>query len=124
VLQIIAIWNLYHATYNTLQRLPESYILIPHLFLNVQTWVRNIFNFDNPTPVQTPATVDSTEIQERLNLSNDNGIDADHTDSCYRQKEVKQILVLKNNAEACRSRLRFCGHLFHVVHNMQLLKAY
>jgi len=39
-----------------------------------------LFKFENPTPVQTPAVIEATKIQQRLFLSND--ISKDHADSC------------------------------------------
>jgi len=78
--------------------------------------VRQFFRFENPTPVQTPATIiDPTVIHPCLYLRND------HTDSCYCQSgkvtpvRVRffpnfwlriRIRIRKKNAESCRSRLR------------------
>jgi len=42
--------------------------------------VRNIFKFENPTPLQTPANMDSTEIQQCFYLRN--VMYENHTDSC------------------------------------------
>ena len=41
------------------------------LFQNFSIRVQIFFEFENPTPVQTPATIDATEIHQCLNLSND-----------------------------------------------------
>jgi len=50
------------------------------LFQNFSIRVLQFFKFENPTPVQTPATtIDPTEIYPCFYLIND------HTDSCYRR---------------------------------------
>ena len=45
---------------------PHFQTTTPLLFQNVwsRIRVRNLFKFENPTPVQTPATIDWTEIQQ------------------------------------------------------------
>jgi len=57
------------------QRWPESYFKTPTRFLFQSFWIRirarNFFKFENPTSIQTPATIDSTQIQQCLYLSND-----------------------------------------------------
>ena len=45
---------------------------------------RNFFKFENPTAVQTPATIDATESQQCFYWSND--VYTNHADSCYCQK--------------------------------------
>jgi len=62
------------------QRWPESLFKTPTplLFQNFWIRVRKFFKFENPTPVQTPATIiNPTEIHICFYLRND------HTDSCY-----------------------------------------
>jgi len=50
----------------TFQRWPESYFQTPLLFQNLWIWtrIRKFFRFENPTPVQIPATTDATEIRQ------------------------------------------------------------
>jgi len=45
---------------------------------------RNFFKCGNPTSVQTPVTIDTTEIQQCLYFRND--IYKEHADSCYCRK--------------------------------------
>jgi len=62
------------------QRCPESLFQTPTplLFQNFWIRVRQFFKFENPTPVQTPATmIDPTEIYPCFYLRND------HTECCY-----------------------------------------
>jgi len=62
------------------QRWPESLFQSPTLLLfqNFRIRVRQFFKFENPTPVQTLATIiDQTEIYPCFYLRNE------HTDSCY-----------------------------------------
>ena len=101
------------------QRWPELYIQTPTLLLFQNFWirfrVRKFFIFENPTPVQTPATIiNPTLIDPCFYLRND------HTDSCYCRNwkatpvQVRfflnfrlRIRVRKENSESCRSRLRY-----------------
>ena len=65
---------------NRQQRWPESLFLTPTplRFQNFLIRARQIFKFENPTPVQTPATIiDPTVTYPSFYLRND------HTDSCY-----------------------------------------
>ena len=67
-----------------IQRWLNSHFQMPPP-LQCQVWirirVRIFFKFVNPTPLQTVATIDATEIQQCCWLGD--GIDEDHTDSCY-----------------------------------------
>ena len=58
------------------QRWPESLIQVPIPFLFQNFWiriqVRKFFKFENPTLVQTPATIDANEILVCFYLRNDN----------------------------------------------------
>ena len=107
------------------QRWPEllfqtpNPLLFQHFLIRVRIRVRQFFKFENPTPVQTPATI----INPTLNylcfyLRND------HTDSCYwrdwRVTPIRvrfflnfwlqiRIRIRKKNVESCRSRLRLSG---------------
>ena len=58
-------------------------LLLQNFLIRIR--VQNVFKFENPPPVQTPATIDATEIQRCLYLSND--IHKDCSDSCYCQNK-------------------------------------
>jgi len=105
-----------------------------------ESWiqVRNIFKFENPTPVQTSATIDATDIKQCLYLIN--YIYKDHADSCCCRKsgsgtgstKLQKFMTaapgMKKNAESCRIScrisLRIRGCFSYVAHNVQLLKAF
>ena len=59
----------------------ESHFQSPTLLLFQKFWiriqVRKFFGFENPTPVQTQATIDAIEVYPCFSLRND------HADSCY-----------------------------------------
>ena len=62
------------------QSWPESLLQTPTLLLFQKFWIRDrlFFKFENPTPVQTPATIiDPTEINPCFYLRNN------HTGSCF-----------------------------------------
>ena len=65
------------------QRWPESLfqtltpLLLQYFWIRVRIPVWQFFKFENPTPVQTPATIDPTVIFPCFYLRND------HTDSCF-----------------------------------------
>jgi len=105
------------------QRWLESHYPSPLMFQKLWIRVRNFSKFENPTPVQTPVTIDAANFQQRLWLSKD--ICKDHTDSCYCRKwsgsgsgfftnfrlriQVrKKRRILPEPALA----LRICGHLW------------
>ena len=76
---MLILFLLVHATY-IWQRWQESLFqtLTPLLFQNFQIRAQQFFRFENPTPVQTPATViDPTVIYPCFYLRND------RRDSCY-----------------------------------------
>ena len=96
------------------QRWPESLFSTQLLFQNFWIRVRKFFKFENPTPVQTPATNDPTEIYPCFYLRND------HANSCFsRNWNVTPdpffhkfwLRLRKKNAESCRSRLRHSGSM-------------
>jgi len=111
---------------------------VPKFLSRIQ--VRNIFIFENPTPVQTPATIDATEIKQCLYLIND--IYKDHADCCYCRKKWLWVQLFKTskffysgfrheqkNTEFYWIWLQIQSYLYHVVlHgylcNVQLLKAF
>jgi len=103
------------------QRWPESFFqtLTPFLFQNfwIPIRVRKFFKFDDPTPVQNPASIDPNEIYLWFYFRND------RADCCYCpiwkltedpvsvfQNFWLQIQVWKN-AESCRSRLLHFGSM-------------
>ena len=60
--------------FSVCQRWLESHFQspIPSLFQNFSIWIRvRKFKFENPTPVQTPATIDPTKIYQCFHLRND-----------------------------------------------------
>jgi len=57
----------------------------PLLFQDFLIRVRTFFKFENPTPVQTPAAIDPTEIHKRFYLRNN--MYKGHADSCYCRKQ-------------------------------------
>ena len=65
---------------------------VPKFWIRLRIRVRKFFKYENPTPVQTPATIiDPTEIYPCFTLRND------HTDSCYcRNRKLTPAPVFHN----------------------------
>jgi len=113
------LWTFAYVREHLFQRWPELLFQTPTPLLFQNFWIRGrirlFFKFENPTPVQTPATpIDPTVIYPCFYLRND------RTDSCYcRNGKVTPhpgpvfhkfvTPVLRKNAESCRSRLRQSG---------------
>ena len=78
----------YNVAYNTLHTVGSWSHIFRHRacskIFSIPIPVRNIVKFESPIPVQTLVTIDSTEIKQYLNLSND--ICKDHADSCFCRK--------------------------------------
>jgi len=49
----------------------QTPILFQNFWIRIRVRAQKFFKFENPTPVQTPATIDATEIQQCFSLRND-----------------------------------------------------
>jgi len=77
---------------------------IPLLFRNFRIRVLKFFKFENPTPLQTPAPIDPTEIHPCFYSRND------HAKSCYCWNWNRIAFYFLGNSGFLASKLAFCAH--------------